>query len=304
MAANTVPTNFEIPNLFGGVQDTSANQNQPVNNTPTFGGWASGTVTPAFTNPVQNTASVAQPVTTPTQNTTPAASTPTVAPLSLFRTDIGGLNPQQYASQAGIDATRGQLGQNPLFGGFGQTRNEGPFGLAPQSVFNYGGNNHNTGLFQNNVQKYGIEQAMRMLADEQKFSTSMGGGKFTLGNDASLEGYTPSIFTGINPATAPVQQTNSIPNTNPVAAAKTNTASNTLGLEQILQGLFDQTYHNSTPGSNRSGTGSTEGMSINFATMLLAMLLGGGGNQSASSPAPQVTGQAQTIRNPMYSLFY
>jgi hypothetical protein len=122
---------------------------------------------------------------------------------SLFDTSVAnsGYNPTQYASQAGVNSVLNFLGPTASAG---MTRNEGPNAGPPQSIVNWGGQNHNTGLVQNLINQFGPELAMQMMRDQSNFHAAgpavngIGpGNSWTLRNDPSSAAYDAKAPTGV-----------------------------------------------------------------------------------------------------------
>jgi hypothetical protein len=122
---------------------------------------------------------------------------------SLFDTSVAnsGYNPTQYASQAGVNSVLNFLGPTASAG---MTRNEGPNAGPPQSIVNWGGQNHNTGLVQNLINQFGPELAMQMMRDQSNFHAAgpavngIGpGNSWTLRNDPSSAAYDAKAPTSI-----------------------------------------------------------------------------------------------------------
>ena len=295
MANNLAVTNPTNDNLFGAF---GGGEQAPASNSSVPNGWASGTVFSPVT-PQSAPGAIPTPPSVSQPSATPTAPAPTI-PMNYFRNDVGGYNPMQYVNQNAINSVGNFLGPSASFG---ETYNQGPFDMAPQSTVNWGGNNHNTGLVQNLITQYGPERAMQMMQDEQRFARSQGGGNWTLQNDASLKGYTgnrfapdgqiPNLFTsnGISPTANNgllVNQANP-GNVQPQQQNPNASGDNPNSMSSMLASLF--------------GLGGQSGVQQNPMLQLLLMLLGGGGNQSA--PPMNQSAVAQTpVRSNQYPLFY
>lgn len=246
----------------------------------------------------------------------PPPPPPPPNPMSFFRTDVGPTwNPTQYANQSGINSVQNLLGVPSS--SFGQTYNQGPFGMPEQSVVNYGGQNHNTGLIQNLINQYGAEQAKAMVDAENAAAKAAGGGNWTLSNDASLQGYTgvrPDVFIPSSALTTPPQTYNAANYSSPAAF---NQAQNN-ATQNALTGLYvpptsqqnnapppvAQNNNNAAATNQSNNSSATNGLDANsFLGLLMLMMMMGGGYGGGQQ---QVNNQAANVnRNPsLYSLFY
>jgi hypothetical protein len=296
MATNlavTNPTN-DNPNLFGAF---GGSEQDPQTNTNSQG-WGSGTIFNgtgggAAGNPFTTTLPPA--ATTPTPPTgagSSPAATPTLDPMRFFRNDVGGYNPFQYANAAGEQSVRSFLGPTAQFG---QTRNEGPFDMPSQSLVNYGGQNHNTGLVQQWINQFGPEMAMRMMNDQTAQARNSGGGNWTLGNDASSANYVPNLFLQSNPNVV-TQPNNPTSTGGQPTAVNSSTNPNTQGtnpnsVSSALAALFGL-------GGQQQSRQQVDPM----VQMLMLLLSGGFGGQQT---APAVSQAVPVTRNlNQYPLFY
>ena len=284
MANNRAVTNA-TENIFGGFGST------PMDDTPqnNFGGFQTGPSSAA--PPPLFSGTPAQPA-TPPATATPSnmgAVTPPPDPMRFFRNDVGGYNPIQYANQTGINSVGSFLGPSARFG---QTRYEGPFDMTPQSIVNFGGQNHNTGLVQNLINQFGPEMAMRMMNDQTAQARGAGGGNWTLENDSSLASFVPNVFLSAqpNPVTQPnnPSQNASGSMTTPAAPVNPNSGGmNPNSPSSVLASLFGL-------------GGSAQG--VDPVIQMLMLLLSGTGANVAPTVQQQAVPVTRNYRQ--YPLFY
>lgn len=234
MANNLAVTNG-VENIFGAFGGTQPDETPQSTVPSNWGSGVGGTSAPVNVFQPQAPPIAQTPAVTP--QTPSAAPAQPLDPMRFFRNDVGGYNPRQYANDLGISSVGSFLGTSAQFG---QTRNEGPFGMTPQSIVNWGGENHNTGLVQNLINQYGPEAAMRMMNDQAKFASSNGGGNWTLQNDSSSNSFVPNIFLSAQPNQPQSQPNNPTQNSaGQVTATNPNTqGNNPNSASSILAALF------------------------------------------------------------------